>query len=235
MNGRELNAALAWDKAKGLYGGPVKVVTPSVTVVDPLDPVGIVKKLERCIRKAYKSEERITEDSWVKMISHILMLKHESTLEHVGLTFDITTNRGVLAELTRHRIGCSYTVESTRYVSYGASKKGGTVVYPSWLPPKTEDEKKYWYDGMVLSLDRYDTMLGWGMTPQEARGVLPNDLKTEIVWTANLRAIRHMLGLRLPPSAHPDMRIVAQGVLDLVSPIPLVFDSFKETHASPMD
>ena len=76
-------------------------------------------------------------------------------------------------------------------------------------------------------------MLDIGCTPQEARAVLPNSLKTEIVMTANLREWRHFLKLRTSPAAHPQIREVAIPLLDeLKSLIPVIFD---DIYGSPWD
>ena len=80
---------------------------------------------------------------------------------------------------------------------------------------------------------RYFDMLAEGCTPQEARSVLPNSLKTEVVMTANIREWRHFLKLRCSPAAHPQMREVALILLDKVHwLIPVCFDDiWSEYHA----
>ena len=74
----------------------------------------------------------------------------------------------------------------------------------------------------------YFSMLDWGCTPEEARAVLPNSLKTELVMTANIREWRHFLKLRTSPAAHPQMREVAGLLLKKVkAKIPVVFDDIE--------
>jgi thymidylate synthase (FAD) len=71
----------------------------------------------------------------------------------------------------------------------------------------------------------YFSMLDWGCSPQEARAVLPNSLKTELVMTANIREWRHFLKLRTSPAAHPQMREVADMLLtELNFILPSLFD-----------
>lgn len=66
------------------------------------------------------------------------------------------------------------------------------------------------------------------LTPQEARSVLPNSLKTEVVMTANMREWRHFLRLRTAPAAHPDMREVAKMLLtEMKNRYPVFFEDFE--------
>lgn len=91
----------------GFDPAPVEILLPSVELISPVrDPEEILRFLESAIRTAYKSEDKIGPDSHKKIIRHIMSLKHESTLEHVGFTFRITTSRGVTHELVRHRLAC---------------------------------------------------------------------------------------------------------------------------------
>ena len=74
----------------------------------------------------------------------------------------------------------------------------------------------------------YFDLLNWGCSPQEARAVLPNSLKTEVVMTANLREWRHFFKLRTAPAAHPQMREVTIPLLRRMQElIPVVFDDIK--------
>lgn len=214
-------------RAMGLFPTTkgVEVLVPTVELISPMrDGEEIMRFLEGAIRTAYKSEDKIGPDSHKKILSHILSLKHESTLEHVGFTFRIVTCRGVTHELVRHRLA-SYTQESTRYVSYG--KRPPQAILP-WHLLKYNDPNMnvFWHDGMVTEFGLYIKaleMFKW--KPQEARGFLPNDCKTEIVTTMNLRSLRHFCGLRTPGSAHPDMQVIAREVLrQLYEIVPVLFE-----------
>ena len=73
--------------------------------------------------------------------------------------------------------------------------------------------------------DAYFKLLDIGLLPQEARAVLPNSLKTELVMTANLHEWCNFFKLRIPNSAHPQMREVTRPLLDdFKAMIPVVFD-----------
>jgi thymidylate synthase (FAD) len=209
----------------------VEVITPSVELISPWrDPEEILRFLEVAIRTAYKSEDRIGPDSHKKIIKMIMSKeeKHESVLEHVGFTFRIVCSRGVSHELVRHRLA-SYTQESTRYVSYG--KRPPQAILPWHLLAYDDPEMfTYWHKGMDIEFKIYlGALRRFGWKPQEARGFLPNDCKTEIVTTMNLRAFRNFCRLRTAPTAHPDMQVIAREILrQLMGLCPLVFGDMQE-------
>lgn len=163
--------------------------------------------IERVGRIAYQSYDKIDATSAERMVSTLLSRKHESVLEHLVCTITGVTNRGVSHELVRHRIA-SYTQQSTRYVD----AKDMTVIAPSWLSRYVTNSLVYdMWESAMLSAERYYRELrGLGCTKQEARGVLPNDLATEIAITMNAREWRHFLRLRTASDAHPDMIVFAE-------------------------
>lgn len=128
---------------------------------------------------------------------------------HQDVTMKFVCDRGVSHEMVRHRVA-SFAQESTRYCNYGLDKFGKeiTVVRPSWCG-QDSDLYKRWYQGCTVAEDAYFALLDEGATPQEARSVLPNSTKTEIIVTMNLDGWDHFFGLRDNPAAHPDMREVA--------------------------
>lgn len=96
--------------------------------------------------------------------------------------------------------------------------------------PSTIGGKALWVWGhsMLHSEVAYKQMIECGCTPQEARSVLPNSLKTEVVMTADLREWRHFLKLRCAMAAHPDMRIVANMLLTLLKQTyPVFFEDIE--------
>jgi thymidylate synthase (FAD) len=207
------------------YRQGIEVIMPSVSIIyDNAEDreMETYKKLEKIIRIAYKSEDKTTNDSYLKMLDLVMTNKHLSTLEHVDITFKFVTNRGVTHELVRHRIA-SYTQESTRYVNY--NKKPAQIIYPAWLYTKTIDQKLAWYNINYDTLMYYKRLIDLGFKPQEARGVLPNDLKTEIYCTMNLRELIHFFELRTATGAHPDMQVVAKELQRIMKiNLPVIFD-----------
>jgi len=206
----------------------MQIISPSFQFFQPVDGEAILKRLERAGRVCYKSESRITEDSAPKFIANILKRGHESVLEHEKLTVSIICDRGVSHELVRHRIA-SYSQESTRYCNYSNEKFGSelTFIKPCFWP---EDDSRYaiWKEQMRQAEAAYIRLIEAGATPQEARSVLPNSLKTEIVVTMDIREWRHFFRLRTAPAAHPQMREVACMMLDTFRErVPVLFDDIE--------
>lgn len=128
---------------------------------------------------------------------------------HQDVTVKFICDRGVSHEIVRHRVA-SFAQESTRYCNYSQDKFGKeiTVVRPSWCEENTA-VYNVWKLGCWEAESNYFALLNEGATPQEARSVLPNSLKTEVVVTMNLDGWRHFFNLRCSPAAHPDMKEVA--------------------------
>ena len=188
----------------------------------------VLQKLELVGRTCYKSEDKITEDSAAKFVAGLIKRGHEAMLEHVSITVKFVTDRGISREIVRHRLA-SYSQESTRYCNYSQDKFGHelTFIIPDFLEYGSEGFK-LWKDEMKQVEKTYFAMLEAGHTPQEARSVLPNSLKTELVMTANLREWRAFFKLRAANStgaAHPQMLEITRPLLDdLKAMIPVVFD-----------
>lgn len=164
-----------------------------------------MEAIERIGRVCYKSEGKITGESAVPFCKRIIDSQHESVLEHASMSVRFVVDRGVSHELVRHRLA-SFSQESTRYVNYG--KRGLTFVRPcfGWIEGSTL--YRDWIFSMEQAEYTYLRMIGAGAKPEEARSILPNSLKTELVMTANMREWRHVLKLRTSPKAHPQMREV---------------------------
>lgn len=185
----------------------------------------ILKRLERAGRVCYKSEDKITQDSAEKFLTNIIKRGHESVLEHEKITIRVICDRGVTHELVRHRIA-SYSQESTRYCNYSNEKFGSelTLIKPCFW---AEDDPRYiiWSEQMQQIEHTYFKLTEAGASPQEARSILPNSLKTEIVVTMNIREWRHFFKLRTATTAHPQMREIANMVLaEFRKKIPVLFD-----------
>lgn len=203
----------------------MQVIMPSVEIIDHIDGNKIIKKIESIGRVCYKSESKITEDSAEKFIINILNSGHESVIEHESVSVRVICDRGVSHEIVRHRIA-SYSQESTRYCNYSKEKFGKelTVIKPIFWEVGSE-EYKIWLDMMNRIEHDYNTLIEMGAKPQEARSILPNSLKTEIVMTMNLREWRHFFKLRTSLRAHPQMREIAMMILEkFKKEIPLFFD-----------
>lgn len=204
----------------------MKIIKPSVEFVRPIDGEAILKQIEQCGRVCYKSEDKITDDSAEKFVANIIKRGHEAVLEHCSFTVKFICDRGVSHEIVRHRLA-AYCQESTRYCNYSKDGFGNeiTVIEPCFMEDKTYSQRDLWESSCEQAEKAYFYMLNAGFTPQEARSVLPNSLKTEVVMTANIREWRHFFKLRCSSAAHPQMREVACMLLDeCKKKIPILFD-----------
>ena len=216
------------------------LVKPSHVILTKIDGDVILARIENAGRTCYKSEDKATLGSAKKFVEKILRSGHHSVIEHDSISVRIICDRGVTHEIVRHRL-CAYSQESTRYCNY---KGGVTFVIPPWiecpvgkynehsspssLQPGPTDLKfpgLIWFKSMLEAESRYIKLLGHDWSPQQARSVLPNSLKTEIVMTANIREWRHILRLRTSEAAHPQMREVMIPILkEFQTKVPILFD-----------
>lgn len=207
----------------------MRIIKPGFEILTDLSPAAVLKHIELCGRTCYKSENKITEESCRTFVQSIIKRGHEAVLEHFNITVKFICDRGVSHEIVRHRLA-SYCQESTRYCNYSKADFDGeiTVIEPFYLEPDTfaYDE---WKQACMTAERAYFNLLDWGCTAQEARAVLPNSLKTEVVMTANLREWRHFFKLRCAKAAHPQMREVAIPLCKaLQKKLPVVFDGILE-------
>jgi thymidylate synthase (FAD) len=203
----------------------VKVIKPSYEILTPIDGENILKLIELAGRTCYKSHDLITPDSAKNFVSKIAQRGHESVIEHYNITVRFFCNRGFTHELVRHRLA-AYSQESTRYCNYNKDKFGNeiTVIKPFEVEEGTK-EYELWLEAMQNAEKSYMAMIENGSKPEYARGVLPIDIKTEIVITANIREWKHIFGLRTSKAAHPSMRELMIPLLkDFQASIPVLFD-----------
>ncbi len=207
----------------------MKLIKASYEILTKIDRDNILKSIEKAGRTCYKSEDKITVNSASEFVKNIIKSGHESVIEHENISVRFIIDRGISHELVRHRL-CSFSQESTRYCNYSKNKYKGhiTFILPPWIEDielpyeydeidhllKTFNIKDYrvptieWLSSLHLAESTYLKLLEFGWVPQQARSVLPNSLKTEIVTTANLREWRHIFKLRTSPKAHPQIREV---------------------------
>lgn len=210
------------------------IIEPSVFIETDLEGDKILKDIEKAGRTCYKSENLITSDSAKEFVKKILASGHESVIEHCSITVRIICDRGVTHEIVRHRIA-SYSQESTRYCNYSKQRFGSGITYIKpcfWQSGADEDNKKIeiWKSILQEIEKSYLLLIELGALPEEARSILPNSLKTEIVMTMNLREWRHFLKLRCSPTAHPQMKEIATMILKkFKEKIPVIFDDIDSS------
>lgn len=216
----------------------------SVKLLKPSDEDGgiaMLKAIEYAGRNCYASQDRITDNSYIKFVENLIKRGHETPLEFADLTFDITTSRAVLAEMTRHRLS-SFCVESQRYIQ---EAKTGDIAFikPEWFTVTGEGGSdvdligsKEWILAMENAETVYKRLIGLGMKPEEAREVLPNSTACRIIMKANVREFRHIFSLRCAKAAYPQMRSLARSMLSLAqSAVPVAFDDLIKTFERETD
>lgn len=218
----------------------MKIIKPSFEILTQNlnEYLPSLKLIERAGRTCYKSEENIDEDSAMKFChARLHEDHHESIIEHSSLTVKFICDRVVSHELVRHRLA-SFSQESTRYCNYSKDKFDNqlTFIQPLWVSDEdinnyfnnslTEERSCIWLEDMSRSEESYLMLLSLGWKPEQARSVLPNSLKTEIVVTANFREWRLIFKQRTSEKAHPQMRELMIPLLEEVrSKIPVIFDN----------
>jgi thymidylate synthase ThyX len=126
-------------------------------------------------------------------------------------------------ELIRHRIGVAYTQESTRYCNYGG--KDIEFIKPVWCEQMEMGPAMAYINAFKHAELCYNELLSRGATPEQAREVLPNALKTDINVTANMREWRHIFKIRTAKEAHPQMRALMASCLEgFKKEFPVLFD-----------
>ena len=208
----------------------MKIINAGFQILSDINGMEMLKNIEYIARTCYKSEDMMTDLSAVKMAESLINRGHEAMLEHEKISVKFIVDRGVSHELVRHRVA-SYAQESTRYCNYSKDKFGNELTFIR--PYFWEDEPlrcplSVWAAAMEKAEKAYFELIGMGVPPEQARTVLPNSIKTEIVMTANLREWRHFFKLRAIGTTgkpHPQMLEVTVPLLaEFKALIPVVFD-----------
>ena len=205
------------------------IIDPSFTFINKPSSKAAYAVIAEAMKNCYRADLNEKPMSDADYVRRAIKIGHESVIEHVSVSVNITCDRGVSHELVRQRLA-SYSQESTRYCNYSNGKFGReiTVIRPSWW---NEENRTLlarffiWEEAMAASERSYMEMLNAGATPQEARAVLPNSLATKIAMTANFREWIHVFRLRVDTPAHPDMRRIMRPIfMGFLEEYPEIFE-----------
>ncbi len=216
-----------------------------------------LKLIELAGRTCYKSEKEGDKHETENFVNMIIKRGHESVIEHSAMTVKFICDRGVSHEKVRHRL-CAFSQESTRYCDYAKPgeieviepfffdpmEETKLIKVPFSYKRNIEEDDRYEFSEVTLmAMNSFDVWFltclwtEWGyMTlrnvfgrkAEEARTVLSNSLKTEIIVTANFREWRHMFKVRTPKKAHPQMQEIMRPLLDKCKElIPVIFDDIS--------
>ena len=166
-----------------------------------------------------------------KLIQRVIESGHGSTIEHVVFSFGITgVSRTLSHQLVRHRAGVAFDQQSQRYVKF----KDAATMTPSTIEDAGPELRER-YDGQIEeSLDLYGDLLAAGIPGEDARFIFPNATRTNLVMTANLRALIHMSGLRLCTMAQWEIRRLFQLIRHEIFAVSPFLGSFLAPKCVPL-
>ena len=183
----------------------MKIIEPSIEVQN-FNGEQIMKNIEQACRTCYRSEDKISNESYKTLLKNCITRGHESVMEHEKITVRMVCDIGVYKDLTRHRIA-SFSIESTRYCNYGKDKFDNDIKF---IKPCNIDEDSdlyaFWKHTMERIEMNYLHMAEHGATPDQMRMILPHSTAAEVCMTANIREWRHILDLRTKKMTHPSIR-----------------------------
>ena len=183
----------------------MKLIDP-VVYVEKYDAKKMLKRIERACRTCYRSEDKVTEDSYKNLLKNCISRGHESILEHEKVSIRMICDIGAYKDLTRHRIA-SFSIESTRYCNYGNDKFDNQIKF---IKPVNMEEDKEIYNSYITGLEeiekQYLKMAELGAKPDQLRMLLPHGTAAEVNMTCNLREWKHVFSLRCSKHTHPSIR-----------------------------
>lgn len=205
----------------------MQIINPLIEV-EKVNGKQIMKKIERACRTCYRSEGKITEDSYKTLLKNCITRGHESVLEHEKVTVRMTCDIGVYKDLTRHRIA-SFSIESTRYCNYGKDKFNNEIKF---IKPCNIEENTEMYNLWKTACEDieklYIKMSKLGATPDQMRMILPHSTSAEVTMTANIREWMHILDLRTSSHTHPAIRqLLIPLLLYFKNIMPEIFEDVK--------
>lgn len=183
----------------------------------------VVAAIRQCYSQVGASDlkKKTDKETRERLINQVIMSGHTSTLEHANFSFAIEgISRVTEIQLIRHRIGCSYSIQSGRYVKRSEAQ---FVIPPAILnsdPKILKKVKKHFENTQKL----YGELIDAGIKAEDARYCQPQSLETKLVVTMNARALLHFLTLRCCKRAQWEIQILATEMLKLAkSKAPIIF------------
>lgn len=210
------------------YHRPMYIVSGSATAFNNLwkcecffdKPVAGIPKVCQYLKERFPElmmdpwhHNEISDDCEIRFLQRYEVKELPAGLRmlHDFRSVIFTVDRGVSHEIVRHR-SASYAMESTRYCNYHSDKFDNNITYilPVFFDtPERDIDKNNWNDACCRAEHTYHDLIKSGCKPQEARAILPHSIKTDLCMTASLAEWLHFFKMRVPKSAHPQMREVA--------------------------
>jgi thymidylate synthase (FAD) len=184
---------------------------------------------EEIFRKAVDGE--FDQARMQKLINGVIESGHGSTIEHIVFTFAISrVSRTLSHQLVRHRAGVAFDQQSQRYVKF----KDAATMLPGTIAEADPDLRGRFEQQVEGSLDLYGELVKAGIPGEDARFVFPNATRTNLVMTANLRALIHMSGLRLCTMAQWEIRRLFQLIRHEIFQVSPFLGSFLAPKCVPL-
>ena len=173
-----------------------------------------------------KLVEQMNDEEISRLLTSVMKLGHTSVVEHASFTFSIEgISRACSHQLVRHRIA-SYSQQSQRYV-----KPSESFV----LPPKIAENEKadeIFQEALQKCSETYQRLIELGIPKEDARYIMPNATKTNIMVTMNARALINFFSLRLEKDAQWEIRALAKKMLEAAHRVaPALFREVYEKYA----
>lgn len=204
--------------------------------VESYDGLKIMKNIERAMRTCYRSEGTITEDSYKRLLKMAIDSGHESVMEHEKISTRLRCSVGSYKDLTRHRVGTAWSIESTRWCNYSKDKFDNQLHFidPAYITD--QEQRKIWENCMKDIEKSYIDGAAAGMKPDQLRTMLPHATAADVSMTCNIREWRHILRVRTQKDVHPEIRqILIPLLLNFKKTMPELFNDISYDTTLPIE
>ena len=206
--------------------------------VELIDSMGDDLRVANVARTSFAKWKEESDENDVRLINYLARHEHTSPFRHTAITLRCSVPIFLARQLGKHQIGMSWNEESRRYVDTGIKlyaheeyrerPKGGIKQGSAGILPNSGTFRMMVDNHNRRALDLYHEMIRNGVAPEQARGVLPQDMMVTFIWTGSLTAFAHMCRLRMDGHAQKEAQVFAKMVSDIVEPIFPV--SWKALH-----
>jgi thymidylate synthase (FAD) len=177
------------------------------------------------------TDGRVAPEKQQELVRRVIDSGHGSTIEHIVFTFAVSgVTRTLSHQLVRHRAGLAFDQQSQRYIDY----KRPAYMIPGTIQEAPDDLRGRYETMLDGSLAFYSELLEAGVPGEDARFVMPNATRTNLVMTTNLRALIHMSGLRLCTMAQWEIRRLFQLIRHEVFQVSPFLGSFLAPKCVPL-
>lgn len=212
---------------------------------------------QEVIEEIQKEDESYEEAKKRFLIRTLIKKGHFGPFEHPQISFEVEgVSRSLMAQITRHRVGITFDIQSQRYVDFSGKKASELVKMPLSVrdieagnrdPNRTSNEEimerygiadeeelqeireHYFHEAIEESLRAYNNLRDFGVAPEDARFVLPIGSKVNLTTSMTARTLLHIADMRAQPEAQWEVRELTDKMLDLAEEwMPITFGYYRE-------